>query len=116
MPALEIRGNIITLRAVITPKASRDAIIPFTPEEIKITVTAPPVDGKANQYLQKYLAKAFGTSKGKVRIIRGESSHHKVIEIQDCSKIPDAVRELLPPGDPHYEFSEGSGEALSVGS
>ena len=84
MPALEIRGNIITLRAVITPKASRDAIIPFTPEEIKITVTAPPVDGKANQYLQKYLAKAFGTSKG--------------IEIQDCSKIPDAVRELLPPG------------------
>ena len=98
MPALEIRGNIITLRAVITPKASRDAIIPFTPEEIKITVTAPPVGGKANQYLQKYLAKAFGTSKGKVRIIRGESSHHKVIEIQDCSKIPDAVKELLPPG------------------
>ncbi|WP_019000775.1 DUF167 family protein [Succinimonas amylolytica] len=95
MNAVEIKGPVVTLKAVITPKASRDSIIPFTEEEIKITVTAPPVDGKANQYLQKYLSKAFGTSKGKVQIIRGECNHHKVIEIRDFSKIPDSLSPLL---------------------
>ncbi len=95
MSAVEIKGPVITLKAVITPKASRDSVIPFTEEEIKITVTAPPVDGKANQYLQKYLSKAFGTSKGKVQIIRGECSHHKVIEIRDFSKVPAPLAALL---------------------
>ncbi len=91
MGAIEKKDNTIILHALITPKASRDSIIKFTEDELKITITAPPVDGKANQYLIKYLAKQFGTAKSRVKIVKGESNHHKKIEITGVTKIPAEV-------------------------
>lgn len=79
----------IKLFLVIQPKASRDKVVGMLGTELKIAITAPPVDGKANEYLKKYLAKQFKTSQGKVIIHRGEASHHKEVIIQDAKCIPE---------------------------
>ena len=47
----------------------------------RISVTAPPVDGKANEKIIELLARHFGKPKRCISILRGESSKQKVIEI-----------------------------------
>ena len=47
----------------------------------KVYLTAPPVDGKANQALIKFLAKHYNVSKSSIEIIKGEKSRNKIIEI-----------------------------------
>lgn len=54
---VQLVGEDLLLRVYIQPKASRDNIVGLHGDEIKIAITAPPVDGKANAYLTKYLAK-----------------------------------------------------------
>lgn len=68
----------------VTPNASRDKIVEDTQEDgsllYRIAVTVPPEDGKANEAVIKLLAKHLGIAKSSLRIIRGETSRHKVVE------------------------------------
>lgn len=84
---------------MIQPKASRDQIMGLLGDEIKIAITAPPVDGKANEHLRRYLAKICGTSYSKVTIIRGETNRHKTVKIEDYKKIPEDLKKLLDSKD-----------------
>lgn len=84
---------------MIQPKASRDQIMGLLGDEIKIAITAPPVDGKANEHLRRYLAKICGTSYSKVTIIRGETNRHKTVKIEDYKKIPEELKNLLSSKD-----------------
>ena len=68
MSAVEYAAEKLTLRLYIQPKASRDAIIGLHGDEVKIAITAPPVDGKANAHLVKFLAKQFRVPKSQVSI------------------------------------------------
>ncbi len=79
----------IHLFLVIQPKASRCKVVGPLGDELKIAITAPPVDGKANEFLRKYLAKQFGTSPSKISIVRGETSHHKEVLICGAKEIPE---------------------------
>ena len=56
---------------------SLDAIVGILGDSVKVAVTAPPVDGKANAYVCKFLAGEFKTAKSNVSIIKGETSKHK---------------------------------------
>jgi uncharacterized protein (TIGR00251 family) len=64
-------------------------------EELKIKVTAPPVDSAANQLLVEFLANFLKVSKSSVQILRGQSSRSKVVQIlglkaeQVLAKLPD---------------------------
>ncbi len=49
---------------------------------LKVKIRAQPVDGKANKYLQEYLAGIFNVPKSKVQILKGANSQHKKVEIQ----------------------------------
>lgn len=89
----------LTISLVIQPKASRDQIMGLLGDEIKIAITAPPVDGKANEHLRRYLAKICGTSYSKVTIIRGETNRHKTVKIEDYKKIPEELKNLLSSKD-----------------
>ena len=51
--------------------------------ELKVYLTAVPVDGKANKELIKLLAKELNISKSRINIIRGEKNKEKIIEIDD---------------------------------
>ena len=50
----------------------------------EVRVTAPPVDGKANEKMIEALTKYFGKPKRCVRIIRGATSKMKIVEVEDC--------------------------------
>ncbi|ANU37513.1 DUF167 family protein YggU [Vibrio scophthalmi] len=88
-------GEDIVLRLYIQPKASRDKIVGLHGEEVKIAITAPPVDGKANAHLSKYLAKQFKVAKGLVKIEKGELGRHKQVRIVTPSQIPAEIEAIL---------------------
>ncbi|KAB0302706.1 YggU family protein [Vibrio fortis] len=85
----------ILLRLYIQPKASRDKIIGLHGEELKIAITAPPVDGKANAHLTKYLSKQFKVAKGLVKIEKGELGRHKQVRICSPNQIPNEIEAIL---------------------
>jgi hypothetical protein len=69
-----------TLLAVkLQPRASKSEVGGPLGGELKIKVTAPPVDAAANQALVELLAEKLGCSRGRVEIIRGQTSRHKTI-------------------------------------
>lgn len=88
------QGDLL-LQLYIQPKASRDQIVGLHGEEIKIAITAPPVDGKANAHLTKYLSKAFKVPKGDIDIIKGQMGRHKQVRISSPKLIPEEVQNLL---------------------
>lgn len=53
----------LVLRLYIQPKASRDSIVGLHGDEVKVAITAPPVDGQANSHLVKFLGKQFRVAK-----------------------------------------------------
>ncbi|HCH03214.1 MAG TPA: YggU family protein [Vibrio sp.] len=92
---VQLVGEDLLLRVYIQPKASRDNIVGLHGDEIKIAITAPPVDGKANAYLTKYLAKLCKVPKSSVTIEKGELGRHKTIRIAAPSVIPESIQNLL---------------------
>ena len=94
IPVEQQQDNLL-LRLYIQPKASRDQILGLHGDELKIAITAPPVDGKANAHLLKFLAKQFKVAKSDVEILRGELGRHKQIRILSPKVVPDLVESLL---------------------
>ena len=95
MVAVRRDGEDLWLDLLIQPKASRDQIQGLHGEELKVAITAPPVDGQANSHLIKYLAKQFKVAKGQVRIVRGELGRHKTVAIEAPRQIPAEISALL---------------------
>ncbi|PKH22698.1 YggU family protein [Enterobacterales bacterium CwR94] len=85
----------LVLRLYIQPKASQDKIIGLHGDELKVAITAPPVDGKANAHLIKYLAKQFRVAKGQVIIEKGELGRHKQVRIVSPQQVPSEVAARL---------------------
>lgn len=81
-------GEDLVLACKLQPKAASDEFVGELGEQLKVRITAPPVDGKANQHLIKFFAKAFGVSKGEVVIESGALGRSKVVRICDPKKIP----------------------------
>jgi len=69
------------LDVYIQPGAKKSEIAGLHDGKIKIRISAPPVEGAANDAVIKFLAKTLGTSKSKVKIISGEKSRHKTLQI-----------------------------------
>ncbi len=95
MSAVESSQDGLVLRLYIQPKASRDAIIGLHGDEVKVAITAPPVDGQANAHLVKFLAKQFRVAKSQVLIEKGELGRHKQIKIVHPQQIPTEVAALI---------------------
>lgn len=96
MSAITLQPDGLVIRFYIQPKASRDQVVGLHGDEVKIAITAPPVDGQANAYLVKYLAKQFRVAKGAVTIEKGELGRHKQIRIVNPQHIPTEIAALLP--------------------
>jgi uncharacterized protein len=69
----------------LQPRASRNEIAGLQGTSLKVRVTAPPVDGLANEALIELLSKALNTSRRNVCIVSGHTSRTKLIEISDAS-------------------------------
>lgn len=55
-------------------------------DHYKVRITAPPVEGKANAHLLRFLAKSFGVHRSSVSLLSGASSRHKGVRIQNPGK------------------------------
>ncbi|MBW9398530.1 YggU family protein [Leclercia sp. EC_58] len=95
MSAVSTCADGLVLRLYIQPKASRDTIIGLHGDEVKVAITAPPVDGQANTHLVKYLAKQFRVAKSQVLIEKGELGRHKQVKILNPQQIPTEVAALI---------------------
>jgi uncharacterized protein (TIGR00251 family) len=76
-------GVIVAVR--VTPKSSQSKIIGPHGDELKITLNAPPVDGKANKELIRLLSKTFHIPKTEIHIVSGETSRSKKLLLSGCS-------------------------------
>ncbi len=83
--------NSLILSCYIQPKSSKDEIVGLHDNSVKIRITAPPVEGKANAYLAKFLAKLFGVPKSSVAIVSGETGRKKQVKIEYPSKLPEQL-------------------------
>ncbi len=83
-----------TLLAVkLQPRASRSGIGEALGDELKILVTAPPVDSAANEALIALLAEKLGCSRGQVELVRGRTSRHKTLLLKGFT--PNQVLEKI---------------------
>ena len=71
-----------TLSVRIQPRASKNGIVVMEDGGLKIRLTAPPVDGAANEALVKFLADTFSVAKAQVDILSGHTSKNKIVRIE----------------------------------
>ena len=82
-------SNMVNIETIIKikliPRSSRNEIIGKENDVIKIKLTAPPVEGKANKALVSFLAKKLGVPKRDIEIVSGERSREKFLKINGLS-------------------------------
>jgi uncharacterized protein (TIGR00251 family) len=82
LPAfLTAQTDGVTLAIKLQPRASKNEISEVSGPELRIKVTAPPVDAAANEALLRLLADTLDCPRGKVDLIRGHTVRHKVIKV-----------------------------------
>ena len=75
-------GTDLILRVHVQPRSREDRIVGVHGDALKIKITSPPVDGKANHFLCDYLAQLCSISKSSVKIESGDTARIKRIRIQ----------------------------------
>ena len=75
-------NGAVTFAVKVVPRASKNQLMGIEGDAIKIRLTAPPVEGKANDALVKFLAQVLGTSRAQVEIVRGAKSKQKIVRVR----------------------------------
>lgn len=87
------RGAALAIR--VTPRARRDEIVEVLADQtVKVRLTAPPVEGKANEALIEFLAKVLGVSRSKIEIVAGITGRDKLVSILDLDSAEAQARIL----------------------
>lgn len=93
MSYFEDKGDHLILNVRVVPRASRDGLAGLMGEALKVRIQAPPVEGKANAYLIKFLSKHWKISRSQIEILSGETGRNKRMRISNPT---DKIRaELL---------------------
>ena len=85
MIALHETSSGITFAVRVQPRARRKAIVGEFGEALKIALTAPPVDGRANEACVEFLAEVLKLPRSSVTIISGQGSRNKVVRVTGCT-------------------------------
>jgi uncharacterized protein (TIGR00251 family) len=81
IPIKETAGSVVFLVQVV-PRSSQCKLVGFQGDFLKIKITAPPVDGRANEECIRFLADVFGVKKDQVHIVGGLKAKKKTLLIQ----------------------------------
>ena len=95
MSTLRVQATATGVRVSIRvqPRASSNAIVGVHGDAMKVRLTAPPVDGAANEALVSLLAGTFGIPPRDITIVAGSSSRSKVVELAGVTE--DRVRRAV---------------------
>ena len=83
----------VTFRVRVQPRASKNQLAGVMDGALKVRLTAPPVDGEANEACLKYLARLLGVPVKSVQLISGHTGRNKTFRVQGLTV--DEVTELL---------------------
>jgi len=91
------KGGRTILTCRVVPASSRNSVAEICDEFIRIKLTSPPVEGKANKSLIQFLGKLFKIEKRRIKIISGESSKRKRVAFEETasSEIEKKLKEII---------------------
>jgi uncharacterized protein (TIGR00251 family) len=84
-------GDVLTLTLHVQPGAKRTDVAGLHGEALKIRLAAPPIEGRANEALLKFIAEAFGVPLRQVELRQGGQSRHKVVAISGSKIEPESL-------------------------
>jgi uncharacterized protein len=93
MPAIHEKQGAVTFAVKVRPRSNQDAITGKLGDALKLSLTAPPIDGRANRACIDFFAKLLKVPKSSVTIASGASGRSKVIRVAGVSA--EYVRERL---------------------
>jgi uncharacterized protein (TIGR00251 family) len=77
-----------TFTVRVIPRAKQNKVQPQADGSLKVYVTAPPEDGRANEAVVETIAEWLGVKRRDVEIVRGVTSRNKVVRIMGAGKVP----------------------------
>jgi hypothetical protein len=92
-------GPAATFAVRVVPRSAKEGVAGYEGGVLRIRLNAPPVEGKANEALGRFLAKALGVPRGSVALVSGEKGRNKIVRIDGVSR-EAALAALIPPGGP----------------
>lgn len=84
--------DTLILCIAVQPRASKNALVGIHGQQIKVRLTAAPVEGKANQMLIKQLGQWFKVPVSRISITQGETSKRKIVHIKQPINLPDFIK------------------------
>jgi uncharacterized protein (TIGR00251 family) len=85
--------DMVRIAVRVQPRARKDEIAGERQGALVVRVTAPPVEGRANDAVRRLIAKRLGIAAGRVSVVRGATGRDKLVEIEGMEA--DAVRRAL---------------------
>ena len=79
---IKLEGNKIFLKVHINPNSKKDEILGVYNDSLRVKISSPPVDGKANKAIIKFFSKFLNIPKSKIKIEKGDKSRDKLIAIE----------------------------------
>ncbi|HNQ91173.1 MAG TPA: DUF167 domain-containing protein [Verrucomicrobiota bacterium] len=99
VPFLREEGDAVWLAVKVQPRASMNEVAGAQGEALRIRLTAPPVEGAANEELVRFLARVLECPRRQIELVRGHRSRHKVVRIPGMTASAVASK-LLKSGQP----------------
>jgi uncharacterized protein (TIGR00251 family) len=95
----------VRLAVRVQPRASRSEVVGAYGDGLKVRLMAPPVEGAANEELVELLARTFAVARRSIRILAGERSRSKIVELEgitdgDVRAVVDGVVRRATPQEP----------------
>ncbi len=94
---LRLEADGVMLSVKLQPRASANEVGEALGNELRMKVTAPPVDAAANQALLRLLAETLDCPRNRIELVRGHTSRHKTVKIYGVSA-EDILAKLAGPG------------------
>jgi len=82
----EDRGGSVILSIRVQPNSSREGVGAVQNDALPVRLNAPPVEGRANAALVRYLSKRLDVAKSKVSIVRGDKGRNKTVSVEGLSR------------------------------
>jgi len=89
----ETNGEAGTVTVHVLPRASREEVAGLFGDAVRVRLTAPPLDNRANEALVRFLAAALGVPRPRVEIIAGRRGRKKIVRVTGMSR-DDIFRRL----------------------
>ncbi|MBI5006780.1 MAG: YggU family protein [Nitrosomonadales bacterium] len=84
-------GDVLTLTLHVQPGAKRTEVAGLHGDALKIRLAAPPIEGRANEALLKFIAESFGVPLRQTELKQGGQSRHKVVAVSGSKIGPESL-------------------------